>query len=364
MSMTRTTTKRNIEYPGLATDDRGLLNTSSADVTSTSIDTNIKLSIDDHQKPNLEVQVKDNTNYGYLTPDEFDIFRDPKSQARAMDGRILNISKENVADIIAMNGSSNFFHSKKRSDDPPSIDDAAAPSIDGHLESKRSTLHPNRKRKPRWENTEGRFPDHTPGRFATGDGYDSETTRFQAEPSPSIDRRTRPSIDRDYAARRSKMVTEKSLHDKLDEITFPQDLLKEDVYQELKDISETTYARLGMQHRNIGNLQHRMHASELAREILKNQWTRGDEAIRSFIGTCTTPAPIDRHIPVSIDIDISDQLTSNMIKLNLLVLGLGIHWIGILLQVWKGNERGLSVEATSTLLDYGRFSEAMEWQHR
>ncbi|KAF3580888.1 hypothetical protein DY000_02030948 [Brassica cretica] len=83
----------------------------------------------------------------------------------------------------------------------------------------------------------------------------------QAEPSPSIDRRTRPSIDDDHITRRSKLVTEKSLHDKLDEITFSQDLLKEDVYQKQKDISETTYARLGMQQRNIGNLQHRMHAN-------------------------------------------------------------------------------------------------------
>ena len=29
------------------------------------------------------------------------------------------------------------------------------------------------------------------------------------------------------------------------------------------------------------------------------------------------------------------KLTSNLIELNLLVVGLGIHWIGILLQVWK-----------------------------
>ena len=107
----------------------------------------------------------------------------------------------------------------------------------------------------------------------------------QAGPSPSIDRRTRPSIDDDYAALRNKLVTEKSLLDKLDEITFPQDLLKEDVHQELKDISESTYERLGMQHRSIGNLQHRVHAGEVARERLKNQWTRGDEAIKSFIGT-------------------------------------------------------------------------------
>ena len=122
------------------------------------IDSNTKPSIDDHQTPNLEVQVKDNTYYGYLTPDEFDIYGDPEGQERAMDGRILNISKEDIAEIIAMNGSNNFFNPKKRSKDPPSIDNAAAPLIDGHFRCRRSTLHHNRKRKPRWENTEVLIP--------------------------------------------------------------------------------------------------------------------------------------------------------------------------------------------------------------
>ena len=129
-------------------DDKGVLHTWSADVTSTSIDSNIELSIDDHRKSNLEVQVKDNTYYGYLTLVEFGIFRDPEGQAKAMDGRIVNISKEDIADIIAMNGSNNFFNPKKRSEYPPSNNDAAAPSIDGHFESRQRTLHPNRKRKP------------------------------------------------------------------------------------------------------------------------------------------------------------------------------------------------------------------------
>ena len=57
-----------------------------------------------------------------------------------------------------MNGCSNFFIPKKRSEDPPSIDDATAPSIDGQFESTRSTLQPNRKRKPRWENTKAFIP--------------------------------------------------------------------------------------------------------------------------------------------------------------------------------------------------------------
>ena len=99
--------------------------------------------------------------------------------------------------------------------------------------------------------------------YTLGDSVDSLTTNLNAlqqqmdtihrqldsqeGPSPSIDSKTRPSINGNYAPLRNKLVTEKSLQDKIDEITFSQDLLKEDVYQELKDILESRYARLGMQ---------------------------------------------------------------------------------------------------------------------
>lgn len=36
---------------------------------------------------------------------------------------------------------------------------------------------------------------------------------------------------------------------------------------------------------SIVNLQRRMNANEVVKEMMKNQWTRGEEAIRSFIGT-------------------------------------------------------------------------------
>ncbi|KAF3545761.1 hypothetical protein DY000_02007880 [Brassica cretica] len=86
-----------IEYRGLAMDDRGALHTSLADNKATSIDSNTNPSIDAPHTPDSEVQLKDNLAYGYLTPDEFGIFRDREGQARAMDGRILNISKEDIA---------------------------------------------------------------------------------------------------------------------------------------------------------------------------------------------------------------------------------------------------------------------------
>ncbi|KAF2609546.1 hypothetical protein F2Q70_00011391 [Brassica cretica] len=56
--------------------------------------------------------------------------RDPESQARAMHGRILNISKEDIAEVIAMNGPKKFMDTQNRVEDPPSINKTVAPSID------------------------------------------------------------------------------------------------------------------------------------------------------------------------------------------------------------------------------------------
>ncbi|KAG2275724.1 hypothetical protein Bca52824_058279 [Brassica carinata] len=47
-----------------------------------------------------------------------------------MDGHILNISKEDIAKVISMNGSRNFLDTHNRFEDPPSIDKADARSID------------------------------------------------------------------------------------------------------------------------------------------------------------------------------------------------------------------------------------------
>ncbi|KAF2559497.1 hypothetical protein F2Q68_00016234 [Brassica cretica] len=77
--------------------------------------------------------------------------RDPEGQAQAMDGRILNISREDIAEIIAMNGSRNFLDMQNRAEDPPSIEETDTPSIDVHPEFRRIALHQNNKRKLCWE---------------------------------------------------------------------------------------------------------------------------------------------------------------------------------------------------------------------
>ena len=52
---------------------------------------------------------------------------------------------------------------------------------------------------------------------------------------------------------------------------------------------------------------------------------------------CTIDAKVDHPAIYSHLLTMFERikLTSNLIELNLLVLGLGIHWIRILLQIWK-----------------------------
>ena len=59
-----------------------------------------------------------NIDYGFLTPDEFGIFRDPDGNARAMDGRILQVSREDIADILQVaNGPDNLFSQQRGTQD-------------------------------------------------------------------------------------------------------------------------------------------------------------------------------------------------------------------------------------------------------
>ncbi|KAL0745977.1 hypothetical protein Bca101_101509 [Brassica carinata] len=77
-----------------------------------SIDTPVSTSIDSHSKPKLSLITKKNMSidYGFLTPDEFGIFWDSDGHARAMDGRILQVSREDITYILQVaNGADNLF---------------------------------------------------------------------------------------------------------------------------------------------------------------------------------------------------------------------------------------------------------------
>ncbi|KAF2587482.1 hypothetical protein F2Q70_00036035 [Brassica cretica] len=65
-----------------------------------SIDNKASTLIDNRPKRPSTVSEKAKQNNNYLPPDEFGIFRDPKSYARAMDGHALQVSIEDIADIL------------------------------------------------------------------------------------------------------------------------------------------------------------------------------------------------------------------------------------------------------------------------
>ncbi|KAF3486555.1 hypothetical protein F2Q69_00053109 [Brassica cretica] len=75
-----------------------------------SIDNKASTSIYSYPKPPSNVSDTAKQNIDYLTPDEFGIFRDPEGYAREMDGHILQVSREDITDILQMpNGAENLF---------------------------------------------------------------------------------------------------------------------------------------------------------------------------------------------------------------------------------------------------------------
>ena len=75
-----------------------------------SIDNNNATSIDNRPIPNTTVSEKDKFDNQFLTPDEFDIFRDPDGYAKAIDGRTLHVSREDISDILwTANGADSLF---------------------------------------------------------------------------------------------------------------------------------------------------------------------------------------------------------------------------------------------------------------
>ncbi|KAF3590582.1 hypothetical protein DY000_02020244 [Brassica cretica] len=150
-----------------------LKNTSSAEIILPSIDAYVSTSIDTTLNPNLSIsKLNDNANidYGILTPDEFAIFRDPDGNARAIDGRILQVSREDIADILQVaNGPDNLFSQQR------GIPDVIQTDPNNHVGVATTEINPDLSRQPKGQ--------------ASTDGT-TET---------SIDRVTTTSIDKNYS---------------------------------------------------------------------------------------------------------------------------------------------------------------------
>ncbi|KAF2550199.1 hypothetical protein F2Q68_00034375 [Brassica cretica] len=112
-----------------------------------SIDINNTTSIDNHPIPNTTGSEKNKLDNQYLTPDEFGIFRDPNGFAKAIDGRTLHVSRENIADILqTANEAENLFthqRSNHKQKTTKEFYDAAGGIENSFKQRSRNTTHPS-----------------------------------------------------------------------------------------------------------------------------------------------------------------------------------------------------------------------------
>ncbi|KAF3567351.1 hypothetical protein DY000_02016043 [Brassica cretica] len=112
-----------------------------------SIDINNTTSIDNHPIPNITVSKKDKLDNQYLTLDEFGIFRDPNGFAKAIDGRTLHVSREDIADILqTTNGADNMFmhqRSNREQKTTKEFYDADGGIENSFKQRSRNTTHPS-----------------------------------------------------------------------------------------------------------------------------------------------------------------------------------------------------------------------------
>ncbi|KAF2616147.1 hypothetical protein F2Q70_00011557 [Brassica cretica] len=115
-------------------------------------------------------------DYDFITPDEFGIFRDSDGHARAMDGRILQVSREDIADIFQVaNGPDNLFMQQR------SIPDTNLAVPDEYPRANTTGIGSHQSCRP---------VGHASIDKVASTSLDSVTpTSLDTAPSPSIDRR-------------------------------------------------------------------------------------------------------------------------------------------------------------------------------
>ncbi|KAF2609100.1 hypothetical protein F2Q68_00044068 [Brassica cretica] len=98
------------QHQAEATGERTQFGHSIDRATRPSINEKHPSSIDIHSKPISTVSENPNFDNLYLIPDEFGIFKDTDGYAREIDGHPLQVSREDIADILQMaNGADNLF---------------------------------------------------------------------------------------------------------------------------------------------------------------------------------------------------------------------------------------------------------------
>ncbi|KAF2573527.1 hypothetical protein F2Q70_00002182 [Brassica cretica] len=112
-----------------------------------SIDNNNATSIDNRPILKTTVSEKDKLDNQYLTPDELGIFRDPDGYTKAIDGRTLHVSREDILDILqTANGADNLFmHQRSNPEQKATKEfyDTAGGIDNGFIQRSRHTTQPS-----------------------------------------------------------------------------------------------------------------------------------------------------------------------------------------------------------------------------
>ncbi|KAF3555419.1 hypothetical protein F2Q69_00013577 [Brassica cretica] len=260
-----------IEYRGLSMEEAGVLQISHETIRETSIDGNNKISIDTHHGIEPDARTEDSTSidrkgqplidvliefgkraydsdgkrlFEWEKKDEYNLYTDEHVYARAPDGRIIHHAEKFTRILPRLRSYRLRSYSKEDMDDIV------------HVISRAQEMS--------LDDTYKRLEDVY---YSLNDSIDRLTTRMDElkqemdmirrqnaiRSEASLDGLTRPSIDGGYEYLKKRLVTVKLLEDKLDEINFSQDLMREDFSQRLEDLDETTQARLGMHQHIINN---------------------------------------------------------------------------------------------------------------
>ncbi|KAF3541091.1 hypothetical protein F2Q69_00020562 [Brassica cretica] len=123
-----------------------------------------------------------------------------------------------------------------------------------------------------------------------------------------------------------------------------------DTHNHGEGVSADTYARLMRHQFNVESLGDRLLKIEDATTIMKDKWCRGDEAIRDFTGTWTSPASTDITILTSVDIHsgLEPKLTSNTKLDTTAYLGAWYTWDQILQTSLEG--KGIEHDLVATTI--------------
>ncbi|KAF3557376.1 hypothetical protein F2Q69_00013037 [Brassica cretica] len=287
-----------------------------------SIDITASTSIDIHSQPPSVEREKAKLNNNYLTPDEFDIFKDPDGYARAMDGHALQVSREDIAKILQIaNGAENLFIQQHNSpthqqrvtsefyDIACGVDDCFKPKYRQHTRPSIDIDNPTSiDRRPEF----GKIAYDRDGtrRFHWEEKDEYEVYRDDYEHATDVDVHIIRVSKDDIISLPERASMEEHIYLCLQEHgrSFTQTKLVPDIYTK-DDINEMFYGVCGAQEKNKGDFQMKLDDVNYPLNDSISWLTTCMEEMKKYIAIiqtqraaeATAPASIDRKISTSID---------------------------------------------------------------